>query len=121
MVYVSNVTAKASTSGARLVMMVAFDSISSSLTASGKESESSRSAGDSTSPGAVLVRFLAGVLASDGALRFLLLRFAAFRTCLAIFSSSKIGCSFSNPPLAMSSTLRTILERSVTKTPEVLT
>jgi len=64
-----------------------FDMASSSSSDLGRAREASISAGVCSCPGSNLVFFFGGEGAVSKAPRFLVLRFAAFNTCFAIFSS----------------------------------
>jgi hypothetical protein len=99
-VYFSNMTAKARTTGARLVRRIVGRSSDSGTSIVGRAREDSMEAGVGWSASeneVCLDRLdvgleLVGVSLSEE-VRFLEARFAALRTCFASFSSGKIFCN----------------------------
>jgi hypothetical protein len=108
MVYFVTETANARTSGARFVRRTVFDNSSSDASELGRERADSISDGVAFFSGSTLLAFF-GVRAAlcSGAVRFFdTARFAAFRTCLAVFSSCEISCNAFKSDFEMSSTLK---------------
>ena len=93
MVYASNVTAKASTRGARLVCRTVDANCSSDALVVGSAREASMDAGVGSEPARVedFERLAGDEVSGSPAFRFLVHRFAAARTALASFSSGKMA------------------------------